>query len=287
MITAKVITDSVSPNGIRITTMILTYPRYIHAEFMTHRVFSRNAGSSRAIPVAKLLHWIKDLPAIPIHWGENQKGMQASKELTGWRRWALEFLWHRHRRISLHTAWMMSKLGGHKQLVNRVIENHGHINVLVTSTKWENFRILRDSKMAMPEIEALAKAVMKVLKSSKPIDLKPGDWHLPFVKYEEKVNLPLNERQLISAARCARVSYLTVDGRLPDKETDLTLANTLMASMHMSPFEHQATPDEQLPSRYKKKIWRDRKLWGNFHGWVQFRKTLTLEALNEGDEIEF
>ena len=43
-------------------TFELTYPRYIHSEFMTHRVFSRNASSSRAIPVKRMIEQVRNNP---------------------------------------------------------------------------------------------------------------------------------------------------------------------------------------------------------------------------------
>ena len=75
MIEAKVILDSVSPAGKRITTLQLKYPRFIHSEFMTHRAFSRNAASSRAIPVLKRLDMMCQDPVIPLEWGLDQSGM--------------------------------------------------------------------------------------------------------------------------------------------------------------------------------------------------------------------
>lgn len=81
-ISAKVVTDSLSPSGVRLTTLELNYHRFIHSEMMTHRMFSRNASSSRAIPIEKMLQQVRDNPATPIHWGKNQPGMQAREELT-------------------------------------------------------------------------------------------------------------------------------------------------------------------------------------------------------------
>ena len=78
----KVIADSISESGKRITTFQLKYPRFIHSEVMTHRVFSRNASSSRAIPVKKMIEQVRNNPAMPIHWGANQSGMQAKNELN-------------------------------------------------------------------------------------------------------------------------------------------------------------------------------------------------------------
>ena len=82
-ISAKVICDSLSPSGVRLTTMELNYHRFIHSEFMTHRMFSRNASSSRAIPIEKMITSVESSPAIPIYWGKNQPGMQAKEEISG------------------------------------------------------------------------------------------------------------------------------------------------------------------------------------------------------------
>src|ERR1700742_2095163 len=80
-ITAKIICDSVSEAGVRLTTFELMYPRFIHAELMTHRAFSRNAASSRAIPIETMLRRIEENPAMPVFWAANQKGMQAVAEV--------------------------------------------------------------------------------------------------------------------------------------------------------------------------------------------------------------
>ena len=81
MYEAKIIADSIN-NGNRLTTMQLTHPRIIHAEFNTHCMFARNASSSRAIPFDKMVQRVIDDPFIPEYWGVNEKGMQASTELT-------------------------------------------------------------------------------------------------------------------------------------------------------------------------------------------------------------
>src|SRR5688500_18455402 len=80
-IKAKVLLDSLAPNNVRLTTFELTYPRIVHSEFMTHRTFSRNSASSRAIPLKKMIERVKNNPFFPLHWGKNEKGMQASTEL--------------------------------------------------------------------------------------------------------------------------------------------------------------------------------------------------------------
>lgn len=82
MYSTRVLKDSVAPCGKRLTTWELTYPRFVHAELMTHRLFSRNSASSRAIPTEKLIERVEKDPAMPIFWGKNQKGMQAEVEMS-------------------------------------------------------------------------------------------------------------------------------------------------------------------------------------------------------------
>lgn len=259
-ITAKIVADTVGPlYGTRITTMLLRYPRFIHAEFMTHRMFSRNASSSRAIPVKRLIEDVMIDPAMPLFWGKNQPGMQAYEEhnakvyMTGptgeaeglrreeaWR-WGLEHA------ISLAKAY--EEAGYHKQIVNRLLEPWAHINVVVTATEWDNFFALRTHKTAQPEIQVLAKAMQAALEESTPIR---SGWHIPFCKRGE---YPWMENSLLSAARCARTSYLTHDMKEPDYEADMKLARRLMepedsGPPHMSPFEHAAVESEGKYANY-------------------------------------
>lgn len=80
-IKSEIIADSISSQGCRLTSYVLEYPRFIHSEIMTHRVFSKNASSSRAIPIEKMIEMTKTNPAMPVWWGKNQSGMQAKEEL--------------------------------------------------------------------------------------------------------------------------------------------------------------------------------------------------------------
>ena len=157
--TARIIADSVNPAGQRVTTLQLRYWRAVHAELMTHRAFSRNASSSRAIPVRKMLAQVWGDPAGPLHWGANQAGMQAEQELTGWRRSAAQRLWRLSGRAMCAAAWAGMKLGLHKQVVNRMLEPWQFISVVLTSTEWDSFFALRDHPAAQPEIRTLAVAM--------------------------------------------------------------------------------------------------------------------------------
>lgn len=282
-ITAKIVADSLAPTGQRLTTMELRYPRFIHAEFMTHRVFSRNASSSRAIPVARLIKDVMDDPAMPSHWGKNEPGMQAREEhnepvlvtepngsswtpfnhrgpgSTGVHDWKCNPVeaWLVSRDLAVMQAQRFADAGYHKQIVNRLLEPFSHINVVVTATEWENFFDLRRHADAQPEIKLLADAMWGAMNESEPIVLGYDSWHTPYVRE------PVPQAQLISAARCARVSYKTHDGGEPDWDKDMRLSKQLIEGKHMSPFEHQARP---LRDRWGKS--------GNFVGWCQFRQQL-------------
>lgn len=261
MIEAKIIADSMSVDGIRLTTMQLKYHRFIHSEFMTHRVFSRNASSSRAIPVSKMIDQVRNDPAMPVYWGKNQAGMQAKESFSDSESVGLMQQWKRSATQAAHFAESLNATGIHKQTVNRILEPYQWIHVVVTATEWENFFVLRDHADAQPEIQQLAKAMRKAMDESKPIYLRFGEWHLPYITHEDRESLLLNQMKKVSAARCARVSYLKHDNTSPSLDDDLYLFDHLAGGkpMHASPLEHQATPLEH-------------KRWcRNFHGWQQFR----------------
>lgn len=295
-ISAKIIADSISASSPRLTTVLTRYPKFIHGELMTHRVFSRNASSSRAIPVERLIKDIMEDPAMPIHWGANQKGMQADKEcdalldfsypaITG-KNFTTKDGWLKARDSAIAYALAFDKAGYHKQIVNRLIEPFCHINVVITSCQWSNFFALRRHKDAQPEMKALADAIYEAMAQSIPLELKPGEWHTPFVLDSERINLRLDHIDIqqrketyvkLSVARCARTSYMTHDGRKPDTQEDLNLFQRLVSQipLHASPAEHQATPDH--PSVYKGE-WSQPQFHGNLPGWVQYRKTLSGEC---------
>lgn len=241
-IEAQIVADSINSGGDRMTTMNWVYPRFIHAEVMTHRKFSRNASSSRAIPVKKMLADIWNDPAAPIYWGAKQPGMQARVELSGWRKAACKGLWNGSSKLMCGVSWLMDRLGLHKQIANRVTEPWQHINVLVTSTEWENFFKLRCHPDAQPEIQALANQAKLVLAVSMPQPLNEGEWHLPYVSTIGRRKMSKANAVQVSAARCCRVSYLNHGGLKSTVKEDQALYNRLVSAdpPHMSPVEHQA-----------------------------------------------
>lgn len=266
---AKVIKDSVNTFGNRITTMELRYPRIIHAELMTHRVFSRNAASSRAIPIQKMISRVWNEPFRPVWWGANQSGMQAKAELTGLRLSLAKMVWHLASRVECFFAWILFKIGLHKQIANRRLECDGWITTLVTATEWSNFFALRTDPDAQPEFQHIAKMAKQAYDASKPRLLMPDQWHLPLVDdYDTlvKEGYSVDDIIKICVGRCARVSYLTHDGKR-DPMADVVLFDRLFASGHMSPLEHAAHPA----------LFKDLRS-GNFVGFVQYRKNVPYEA---------
>ena len=241
----EIIKDS-SYDGIRGTTFQLKYPRFIHSEFMTHRVFSRNASSSRAIPVEKMIEFIENDTAKPIHWGKNKPGMQADEECSAYieidgRSYHKFDAWNIARDDAIKNAKAFHRAGYHKQIVNRILEPYAHINVIVTATSFENFFLLRSHKDAQPEIKVLSDMMKDLYETNKPDEIGPGVWHLPYVSDVEKEKYDIDDQLKLTTARCARVSYLTHDGKAPSYEADIKIYDQLITSkpIHASPAEHQ------------------------------------------------
>lgn len=314
---AKIILDSVAPDhDKRITTMELCYPRFIHAEAKTHRIMniddeqyvfgadisvmnekslSRNAMSSRAIPVAKMLAQVRENPAMPIHWGANQPGMQAGEEhstavvipsylinayldfaddsqlsysllpSTGVEQFCVtpQSAWRFAAWLAADMSQAFADAGYHKQVSNRPTEPYQWMRVIVTATEWDNFFALRLSPLADPNMFKLATLARVALDNSSPVVRAS---HIPYVADMDRIQLPdPMQAMMAGAARCARISFLNHDGSYPLVEKDLALATMLRDAGHASPFEHVAiamtTPD--MRSR-------------NFQGWTQLREIIAL-----------
>lgn len=291
MISAKIVADSIC-NGKRITTWELEYPRFIHAELMTHRQFSRNAASSRAIPIDKTLEQVEYRPAMPEEWGVNQAGMQAKEVMEGWKKATAVWGWKKAAKAAVKSAKILQKMGLHKQIVNRVLEPFVHMKVVVTATEWKNWYYLRNHKDAQPEIRELAKLMAEKEKESQPRELKPGEWHVPYVNigHDEDGAYPFlydegplswEEALKISASCCAQVSYRKLDESL-DKATKIYDQLVTMRPVHASPFEHQATPMARTSNTFIED-WEEgtthadkygQRWSGNFCKWIQYRQLI-------------
>ena len=284
---AKVVADSVSPAGVRLTTLEVTMPRIILAEFNTHRMLSRNSASSRAIPVEKRIAMVEADPFVPEAFGRNQQGMQAGEALDGEEAEAARENWMSACRSAVAHARSAAQLGVHKQLANRLIEPFLWHTVLVTATEWSNFFALRCNPDAQPEIRRVAELMREAMASSEPLPFNYGEWHTPFVEPAEAFDLLVEgmtwrDACKVSIGRCARVSYLTHDGRRAPEE-DVKLADRLSTSGHMSPFEHVARPFASFLDKADRYCPRTgRPFVGNFAGWVQYRKGIA----NEDDFAE-
>jgi thymidylate synthase ThyX len=290
-IKASVVADSISEAGGRITTFELEYPRFIHSEFMTHRQFSRNAASSRAIPVEKVIEQVEKSYAMPIHWGKNQPGMQAKAEVGSPELAAVEWMDAAHGAVD--NAEVLLSRGLHKQIVNRILEPYQFIKVVCTATEYENFFYLRDHADAQPEIAELARCMREARDQSEPQLLKAGEWHLPYVSTErdcdgelryttEDIDFECVDNAIkLSASLCAQVSYRKSDESI---EKALKIYHQLvnMKPVHASPFEHQATPMETPITNEGWYLGEgvthcdvSGNLWsGNFKGFIQHRQLI-------------
>lgn len=249
-ITAKIIKDSINPWGKRITTFELEFPRIVLPEFNTHRQFSRNAASSRAIPIAKVIEQVKSNPAMPFKFGKNRAGMQAKEDVDELTKEGAIGVWLAARDSAVAHAEVLVDMGLHKQVVNRLLEPFQHIKVVMTTTEYENWKWLRKHPDADPTIYELARVMEVARNESVPEQLLEGMWHTPYVNShtkdsiqyfwdEELVPLTLEQAQKISCSSCAQVSYRKLDTSLEKAED---IYDKLVASepVHASAFEHVA-----------------------------------------------
>lgn len=278
---AKVLADSIA-SGVRLVTMEACFPRFILAEFNTHRAFSRNSASSRAIPVEKRIAQVRDNPFVPEAFGVNKRGMQATDTLDERDGSKARDAWLRARDAAVEQAEALVNLGVHKQHANRLLEPYAWHTVVVSATEWDNFFNLRTHKAAQPEMQIIAKMMREAYEASVPRGISPGDWHLPYITDEEReahcdadpAALPVKELVATSVVRCAAVSFERQHAERSIEDILLRHDN-LAASAHWSPFEHQA----KVAERSKGELPRP----GNFRPpWTQYRKTFEGESVWTG-----
>lgn len=302
-----------------ISTVECVYPRWIHAEGRTHRLvaigeeeedayrtpspmeareLSRNASSSRAMPVERMINDIMMHPAVPLFWGKNIKGMQAGEEINepvqiGWAgnnpiMVTREEAWLEARDNAITQARWFDNAGYAKQIVNRLLEPFSHIRVVFTATEWTNFFGLRIHADAEPHIKLLAEKIREAIENAPTKILQFGQWHTPYVIQSDQTSARERTKGIgmhywrdlkkVSVARCARTSFHTFDGKLSTFEEDLALHDKLVANapLHASPTEHQATPDP----RNGGDDWAHPELHGNLVGFIQNRKTIAGEHID-------
>lgn len=298
---AKILADSISPAGHRLTSFEGCFPRIVLAEVNTHRKLSRNSASSRAIPVEKRIAAVEQDPFVPAEFGKNKKGMQHDEVLGANEHAVALSAWTNAKDDAIKHARWLANVGVHKQLANRLLEPFSWHTAVLTATDWDNFFHLRVNPAAQGEFRRVAEMMQGLYDKSTPRLVGHGEWHLPYVEIIELGTTDGGARdvgeafwlrqngyhpQKISAARCARVSYLTQDGKRDPKE-DQALYDRLVEPGHLSPLEHPARPmtDEELHmfarSRHR---WNGERFviesgemdhyLGNFNGWVQLRKMI-------------
>lgn len=306
------------PNDKPLVTMRLRYPRIIHGEVLTHRLFSRNARSSRAVPVKTMLLECTSIPFVPWHWGKNQKGMQADTKCdeTVWVQDAVMPMagyayghpedWKGHTiektGVSREDAWLIAaqraaqcarafmEAGYHKQIPNRLLEPFSWIDVLITSNQWDNFLWLRDHKDAEPHLQDLARLVKTALDEMHVQTLKSGEWHLPYITVDDRNaamdRYPDSDQTVmgwnwlckISAARCARISYKPFDGDA-SYERELERYDMLVTSERV----HASPTEHQAKPDVFDEVyedWCEPSLHGNLPGYIQARKLIPNESHN-------
>lgn len=275
---AYTLLDSVIPTEFgpkRVTTFKVIFPRIILPEVNTHRVFSRNYQSSRAVPNKRLLSdWCV---YVPDRFMKNQPGMQSFEYLPEDVQEEARIIWKNHLEQSKTASKKLSDLGVHKQQCNRLLEPFLYIPGLITSSKWDNFWELRCDEGADPVFRELADAMQAAYLKSSP---EERNFHIPFIDGESHL---LEDLLRISVARCARVSYKLFDGKTSSYEKDIDLFDKLISAkpLHASPSEHQVMSVDGLKEliSYRHLFYKSNELNGNlFKGLVQYRKLLELKS---------
>lgn len=280
---ATIIADSIPEDhgpDCRLITVEATYPLIIHAQILTHRTFSRNTASHRAIPLSVTLRKVGDDPFFPVRWGANQSGMVAEKELTPEQTAAAIAEWDGALYNAIRSAEKLAAIGVHKEIANRLLVPFSWTTAIITANHraWRHFFAQRCHPHAQAETQEIARMIRDAVAESKPV-VRPmgeqrwdwGDWHLPYVTDEERAD-GTTDWPMISAGRCARVSYLTHDGKR-DINKDFDLADRLINDGHWSPLEHQACTSESIGHI------------GNLgEGWDQLRKRFEGEFIEEAAE---
>ncbi len=278
LINSTMVLDSITEDGVRLCTIEADYPRFVHSELLTHRMFGRNSASSRAISWTVMRENIEKRPVVPVRFGEEKKGMATGAYLTGDNDAEARDIWLDARDAALLHAQELADLGVHKSLCNRITEPYMRIRVVITATDWEGFFMQRVHGDAEIHMQIIAEHMQKVITESKPTLLKPGQWHLPYIDeavwygsepypaiYDE--NKTSYDARLISTARAAGVSYLKRGTGTLQKDYDLSQKLKLGSGFgHRSPFEHVA---QAKSADYRS---------GPLRGYRQFRKVVFQEG---------
>ena len=248
---AVLLAHSAAPSGHELVTFLLPrLPKPLFGQLAKHRMLSMSAASSRAVPLEKLIQELLEDGYVPT-WTAKQSGM-GGQAITDTRTTGqLETVWRLHRDDAINAALRLHRIGGAKEVCNRLLEPFARLPVVVTGTEWENFYRLRTHEGAQADLRQTALEMQRLVLESTPKALRWGEWHVPFAR-----ELPLDDALASSAAACARCSYMNHGGEF-SLEKDRALALKLVRDHHMTPFEHQA---EAVPGAYANfRDWRSRR----------------------------
>lgn len=187
-----IVADSINNKKDRLTTFVITIPRIILSEFNTHRMFSRNSASSRAIPYKKMLERVQRNPFIPVAWQKDHSGMQGTEYITDQNHInSCISKWLKARNYALEVSENLSSFGVTKQICNRLLEPFLWHTVIITSGKegLNNFFDLRCPKYVIPIDKN-----QQVFKSKKDLLKSVSGWWTPNVKPMEDLDwLQINQ----------------------------------------------------------------------------------------------
>lgn len=269
--TVQSVAATIGNRGARIDTFEANIPRVVLAELNTHRAITKSAASSRAIPVAKRVDMVRTNPYVPENVGKNKAGMSADVNLSDEEYEKFVEMWTRFGLAAATIAEaMVEQTGAHKQEINRLLEPWSYVKVVVTATEWENFFNLRMSPAAYPAFQDFAGKLFRAYGDAKP---KHSMYHLPYTD-DMPPGSPIDDLYMVSAARCARVSYKTFDGIRSTFDDDKKLCAKLLEEGHLSPFDHPAMGDSCY---YKGESYDSRRWWmrpvdhRQYWGWIPHR----------------
>lgn len=318
-ISARIVAKSKSAySGTVLPTWECDFPKCILAELNTHGMLVKNAQSSRAVPVKKVIEQIRNNPVTPVHWGSNQAGMVAGEEINqsiSMRTWDggsynhdRDSAWKETADTIAELMELWSDAGYHKQIVNRIGEAFTMVRGVITGTEIDNFFHLRYHKDADPYIQELARCMWEAYEQAEAEVLYEGEWHLPYVT---KIDTPTGKKLgvfevdedgivvfksctteqalKVSAAACGQVSYRKLD---LSEETVDRVWNRLMTGdiIHASVTGHQATPMKEPYNEHWHTdgvkwqdgithVDKDGNFWSaQFKHWIMHRKLIPNES---------
>ena len=295
----KVIQDSINTSGDRMITYEIETYRYIWAEVLTHKMLVKNAQSSRAVPVKSVASVNEQNYVEPIVWGKNKAGMSSSEELEGDKLEEAKKLWNIAAVNAFNSSRLLSDIGLHKQVSNRITEPFSRIKAVISGTEWDNFFWLRtDEEAVQPEFYDLAWKMLDARNQSTPFLLRQNELHVPYIErqveakdglvhyYSNNKEVSMQDAMKISASCCCQVSYRKLDSTYAKA---MEIYDKLFSGPkpHLSPTEHQAIALNNNRATLLERIFtnrlakgishvdRDGYLWSaNLKGFIQYRKIM-------------